>query len=91
MRSTLHRHQTLPYSFSNTFRHESTKSKSNAFLSDTIPLRTGRPRLVVLGTGWAAARLVRDIDPKLYDITVSYIPNSIQIELDMASDTASNN
>lgn len=36
----------------------------------SIPLRTGRPRLVVLGTGWAAARLARDIDPRLYDITV---------------------
>lgn len=36
----------------------------------TIPLQTGRPTLVVLGTGWAAARLVHDIDPKLYDITV---------------------
>ena len=36
----------------------------------TIPLRTGRPTLVVLGTGWAAARLVHDIDPKHYDITV---------------------
>lgn len=31
----------------------------------TIPLRTGRPRLVVLGTGWGGARLVRDIDPKV--------------------------
>ncbi|GAB4820804.1 hypothetical protein N2152v2_007850 [Parachlorella kessleri] len=36
----------------------------------TIPLRTGRPRLVVLGTGWGGARLVRDIDPTKYDITV---------------------
>lgn len=38
--------------------------------SDTLPLHTGRPRLVVLGTGWAAARLLRDIDPKSYDLTV---------------------
>ncbi|EFJ46064.1 hypothetical protein VOLCADRAFT_63040, partial [Volvox carteri f. nagariensis] len=29
-----------------------------------------RPRVVILGSGWAAARLVHDIDPKLYDITV---------------------
>ncbi|KAI8463743.1 MAG: hypothetical protein J3K34DRAFT_526753 [Monoraphidium minutum] len=36
----------------------------------SMPLRTGRPRLVVLGTGWAAARLAHDINPKLYDITV---------------------
>lgn len=35
-----------------------------------MPLKTGRPRLVVLGTGWAGARLLKDIDPKLYDITV---------------------
>ncbi len=41
------------------------------FAAESIPLRTGRPRLVVLGTGWAAARLLRDIDPKLYDLTVS--------------------
>ncbi|GIL54148.1 hypothetical protein Vafri_9702 [Volvox africanus] len=38
--------------------------------ADQLPLRTGRPRLVILGTGWAAARLAHDIDPKLYDITV---------------------
>jgi NADH dehydrogenase FAD-containing subunit len=36
----------------------------------SLPLRTGRDRLVVLGTGWAGARLVRDIDPHKYDITV---------------------
>lgn len=41
------------------------------YTPETLPLQTGRPRLVVLGTGWAAARLCRDIDPKLYDITVS--------------------
>lgn len=35
-----------------------------------VPLQTGRPRLVVLGTGWGAARLVRDIDPSKWDITV---------------------
>eukprot|EP00887_Chlorella_sp_A99_P002787 scaffold6.g2787.t1 len=35
-----------------------------------LPLRTGRPRLVVLGSGWGAARLVRDIDPSKWDITV---------------------
>lgn len=40
---------------------------------ESLPLDTGRPRLVVLGTGWAAARLCRDIDPKLYDITVSAV------------------
>jgi hypothetical protein len=44
------------------------------YTPETLPLQTGRPRLVVLGTGWAAARLCRDIDPKLYDITVSPQP-----------------
>jgi len=36
----------------------------------TLPLRTGRDRLVILGTGWAGARLARDIDANKYDITV---------------------
>ncbi len=36
----------------------------------TLPLSTGRPRLVILGTGWGGARLARDIDPKKFDITV---------------------
>lgn len=36
----------------------------------TLPLRTGRERLVILGTGWGGARLARDIDPTKYDITV---------------------
>lgn len=35
-----------------------------------IPLTTGRPRLVVLGTGWGGARLLQDIDPAKYDITL---------------------
>lgn len=35
-----------------------------------LPLDTGRRRLVVLGSGWAAARLAKDISPRLYDITV---------------------
>lgn len=35
-----------------------------------LPLRTGRPRLVILGTGWGGARLTRDIDPRKFDITV---------------------
>ena len=38
--------------------------------SDQLPLKTGRQRLVVLGSGWAAARLLHDIDPNLYDLTV---------------------
>jgi len=36
----------------------------------SLPLNTGRPRLVVLGSGWGGARLLRDIDPTKYDISV---------------------
>ena len=35
-----------------------------------LPLSTGRPRLVVVGTGWGAASLLRHINPALYDLTV---------------------
>ena len=34
------------------------------------PVTTGRQRLVILGSGWAAGRLLRDIDSRLYDFTV---------------------
>eukprot|EP00208_Stichococcus_sp_RCC1054_P000285 CAMPEP_0206135826 /NCGR_PEP_ID=MMETSP1473-20131121/1091_1 /ASSEMBLY_ACC=CAM_ASM_001109 /TAXON_ID=1461547 /ORGANISM="Stichococcus sp, Strain RCC1054" /LENGTH=532 /DNA_ID=CAMNT_0053527941 /DNA_START=118 /DNA_END=1716 /DNA_ORIENTATION=- len=40
-----------------------------------LPLSTDRPRLVILGTGWAAARVAMDIDPKLYDLTVVSLRN----------------
>lgn len=36
-----------------------------------LPLDTGRARLVVLGTGWAAARLIRDLNANLFDFTVA--------------------
>ncbi|KAL3148596.1 hypothetical protein ABBQ38_014024 [Trebouxia sp. C0009 RCD-2024] len=36
----------------------------------SIPLSTGKQHLVILGTGWAAARLFRDIDCNYFDITV---------------------
>eukprot|EP00891_Asterochloris_glomerata_P000602 jgi/Astpho2/602/fgenesh1_pg.00013_%23_29_t len=35
-----------------------------------MPLSTGNPRVVVLGTGWAAARLAHDLDTRKYDLTV---------------------
>ena len=35
-----------------------------------VPLSTGRSRVCVLGTGWAAARLLRDLDSKLFDFVV---------------------
>jgi len=43
---------------------------STAATSPPLPLRTGRPRLVVVGTGWGAASLLRRVDPRLYDLTV---------------------
>uniref|UniRef100_A0A383VNM9 NADH:ubiquinone reductase (non-electrogenic) n=1 Tax=Tetradesmus obliquus TaxID=3088 RepID=A0A383VNM9_TETOB len=47
-----------------------THTDKTVYTPESLPLDTGRQRLVVLGTGWAAARLLRDIDPRLYDITV---------------------
>lgn len=38
---------------------------------DELPLETERQRLVILGTGWAAARLTTDIDTSHFDLTVS--------------------
>lgn len=35
-----------------------------------LPLDTGRRRIVILGSGWAAARLAKDISARLYDITI---------------------
>jgi len=57
------------------------------FNAESIPLRTGRPRLVVLGTGWAAARLLRDIDPKSYDLTVISMRNHMVFTPLLASTT----
>lgn len=37
----------------------------------SMPLSTGKERVVVLGTGWAAARLTKDLNCNYYDITVS--------------------
>lgn len=35
-----------------------------------MPLSTEKERVVILGTGWAAARLTMDLDCKQFDITV---------------------
>ncbi|GLC44559.1 hypothetical protein PLESTB_000059900 [Pleodorina starrii] len=51
-------------------RQYASPQKAATATADQMPLRTGRPRLVILGSGWAAARLAHDIDPKLYDITM---------------------
>ena len=45
-------------------------SASQAGDQSVLPLKTGRPRLVILGTGWGGAALARDIDPKRFDLTV---------------------
>lgn len=37
---------------------------------DELPLVTERQRLVILGTGWAAARLAMEINTSEYDLTV---------------------
>ncbi|GMH42376.1 hypothetical protein BSKO_10295 [Bryopsis sp. KO-2023] len=52
-----------------------------------IPLTTGRPRLVILGSGWAAARLLRDIDPTLYDFTMVSLRNHMVFTPLLASTT----
>ena len=36
-----------------------------------MPLSTEKERVVILGTGWAAARLTKDINCNYFDITVS--------------------
>lgn len=46
-----------------------------------LPLETGRQRLVILGTGWAAARLVRDINPKYFDFTVYTVVHPSAIDM----------
>jgi NADH:ubiquinone reductase (non-electrogenic) len=43
---------------------------AHTFAQGALPLRTGRQRLVILGTGWGGARLARDIDPQKWDITI---------------------
>jgi len=43
----------------------------NMIIDSTMPLNTGKKRLVILGTGWAGARLAKDIDCiNKYDLTV---------------------
>lgn len=41
------------------------------------PLQSGNERVVVLGTGWAAMRLAKDLDTTRYDLTVNdrAVPN----------------
>ena len=51
-------------------QHQTRGQKAAPTPASELPLQTGRARMVVLGTGWAAARLIRDINPKLFDFTV---------------------
>ncbi len=37
----------------------------------SVPLSTEKERVVILGTGWAAARLTKDINCNYHDITVA--------------------
>lgn len=38
---------------------------------------TGRPRLVVVGSGWAASSLAKDIDTTKYNLTVCRVQNTL--------------
>jgi NADH:ubiquinone reductase (non-electrogenic) len=60
----------VPACRSNLLLSRGVHTDKTVYTPESLPLDTGRQRLVVLGTGWAAARLLRDIDPRLYDITV---------------------
>tara|TARA_B100000963_G_scaffold34852_1_gene25902 strand:+ start:2731 stop:4311 length:1581 start_codon:yes stop_codon:yes gene_type:complete len=43
----------------------------NIIIDSTMPLNTGKKRLVILGCGWGGARLARDIDcNNKYDLTI---------------------
>ena len=43
----------------------------NKQIDTTMPLNTGKARLVILGSGWAGGRLAKDIDcVNKYDLTV---------------------
>ena len=37
------------------------------------PIQSGNQRVVILGTGWAAGRLVKDLDCNHYDVTVRHV------------------
>ena len=54
-------------------------SQSRSYAS--VPLSTEKERVVILGTGWAAARLTKDINCNYHDITValmSFKPEPLQ-------------
>ena len=52
------------------FRHSDSSMHAIRGITQ-MPLSTGNPRVVVLGTGWAAARLAHDLDTRKYDLTVT--------------------
>lgn len=48
-----------------------TNKLQNIIIDTKMPLKTGKKRLVILGTGWAGARLAKDIDCiNKYDLTI---------------------
>ena len=50
---------------------ENNKLQPQNILDATMPLNTGKKRLVIIGSGWAGARLAKDIDCyNKYDLTV---------------------
>jgi len=72
--AAIHNHPSFgflaPYS-----KHSNPAASNAPVYESKLPLSTGRPRLVCLGTGWGGARLLHDIDPKLYDLTVISMRN----------------
>lgn len=53
------------------------RSFSDAVPRHQIPLDTGRKRVVALGTGWGCSRLARDLNTRLYDLTVrDHVPGA---------------
>lgn len=46
------------------------KKPENTLVTSIDPSTRGKERVVVLGTGWGAAALVKTLDPAHYDITV---------------------
>ncbi len=54
----------------------------------SVPLSTEKDRVVILGTGWAAARLTKDINCNYHDITVALMhfkPEPLHLRLRLLS------
>ncbi|GFH15422.1 pyr_redox_2 domain-containing protein, partial [Haematococcus lacustris] len=67
-----------------------TRRDANSSTQQPAPktcLLPGLDRLVVLGTGWGGARLLHDIKPQLYDLTVISTRNHMVFTPLLASTT----